>query len=1191
MVCSNCGTLNAAGAKFCAECGTAISGGCANCGAALAPGAKFCSECGTPTGAPINTAAAAAGRTGRDAGNGTRTAPGPTTGPAPVAELRHVSIVFVDLVGFTTLSEGRDAEETRDLLSRYFELAREVIGRYGGTVEKFIGDAVMAVWGAPVAKEEDAERAVRAALDLVAAVPSLGSGLEARAGVLTGEAAVTLGATNQGMVAGDLVNTASRLQSVAPPGVVLVGESTERAASAAIAFEPMGEQQLKGKAAPVPAFRAVRVIAERGGRGRADGLEAPFVGRDDEFRLLKELVHATTRERRTRLVSITGQAGVGKSRMAWELSKYLDGVVDRVMWHVGRSPAYGEGIAFWALGEMVRGRAGLAETDDEATTRSKIAETVAQWVSDEEERRWIERSLLTLLGIEVAAQTRDELFSAWRTFFERIAESATAILVFEELHYADSGLLDFIDHLLDWSRGVPLAIITLARPDLLERRPTWGAGRRNFVNLDLPPLSEVAMRQLLAGLVPGLPDPVVRSIVARADGIPLYAVETVRMLVAEGKLTQADGAYHPSADLSEIAVPETLQALIAARLDALDGGDRSLMQDAAVLGQSFTTAGLAAVSGVDLATVEERLRALVRRELLTHQSDPRSPERGLYSFVQALIREVAYGTLAKRDRRSRHLAAARFFESLGEEELAGALASHYLAAYRTSAGDPEAAALAAQARIALKAAAARSASLGSNEQASSYLLEAIEVTDDPSEVADLLERAGVAAGQAGRSEAADTHLRDAIERRRELSDREGAARAIGLLGQVIVSRRAKIALELLEPAAVEFADLGDHAALAMIEHQLARARWFTDDQEGALEIADRALGRAERIDDVPLIADALITKGTIIAIAGRAHEGQAALRAGQALAEANGLTSISVRGLLNLGASTTAADPRESLEYARQAIALARRYGLRGTLATGTANALENAARTGDWDWAIGEGQRHIDDDLEAADRLSAFRGFEEVKAFRGEPIGDLLAAHAEIVVSGDSTAASNYHGALAALAFAEGRYADAIEGWERSADLNAINAPVDLPRAARAALWGGDLPAVARLFERFDALRAHGPGPTASLATIRAGMEAGIGHREEALALYAEAIRRWAESGVEFDLAVTPIDMLITLGPGDPAVDAAVAESRRILTTLRAKPFLDLIDRLTAPTPAASRETAVNSSTLEPEATRTADL
>ncbi len=360
MICSSCGTANEAGQKFCGECGARLVAGCPACGTPNPPGRKFCGECG----AGLVEAADATGATGVAASGGAGASlPGAESGP--VAERRLVSVLFADLVGFTTLAEGRDPEETRDLLTRYFDLARDVIERYGGTVEKFIGDAVMAVWGAPVAREDDAERAVRAGLELVGAVGSLGPGIQARAGILTGEAAVTLGATNQGMVAGDLVNTASRLQGAATPGAVLVGETTQRAASRAIAFEPAGEQHLKGKTAPIPAWVALRVVAEVGGRNRSEALEAPFVGRDDELRLLKDLFHATSREQRARLVSVIGPAGIGKTRLAWEFLKYIDGLVETVWWHDGRSPAYGDGISFWALGEMVRERAGLLETDDE----------------------------------------------------------------------------------------------------------------------------------------------------------------------------------------------------------------------------------------------------------------------------------------------------------------------------------------------------------------------------------------------------------------------------------------------------------------------------------------------------------------------------------------------------------------------------------------------------------------------------------------------------------------------------------------------------------------------------------------------------------------------------------------------------------------------------------------------------------
>ena len=673
MICPNCSTENLAGAKFCMECGTHFVSGCPTCGFANLPGAKFCSECGTvlSVARQITTEPAA---------------------QAPVSERRVVSVLFADLVGFTPFAEERDSDDVRETLTRYFDIAREVIERYGGTVEKFIGDAVMAVWGAPIAREDDAERAVRAGLELVDAVGALGSGIQARAGVLTGEASVTLGATNQGMVAGDIVNTASRLQSVAPPGAVLVGESTHRAASAAIAFEEAGEQMLKGKQAPVGAWRALRVVAERGGRNRTEAMEAPFVGRQEELRLLKDLFHSTSREQRLRVVSVIGPAGIGKSRLAWEFSKYIDGLIETVYWHRGRSPAYGDGISFWALGEMVRERCELLEQDDEATTRAKITTTVAGLTTDAEERDWLERSLLTLLGVE-GGLAADQLFGAWRTFFERIAEQGPVVLVFEDMHFADAGLLDFVDHLLNFSRGLPIYVVTLARPDLIERRPDWGAGKRNFVSMYLEPLREPDMRQLLAGLVPGLPDAAASSIIARADGIPLYAVETVRTLVAEGRLVEEGGIYVPHGDLTTLAVPETLTALIASRLDTLDETDRRVVYNAAVLGQSFSVDALAAVVGVPTAELEPRLASFDRRELLRLETDARSPERGQYTFVQALIREVAYNTLSKKDRKQLHLAAARYFESLDNDEIAGALASHYLAAHANAADGPEADAL------------------------------------------------------------------------------------------------------------------------------------------------------------------------------------------------------------------------------------------------------------------------------------------------------------------------------------------------------------------------------------------------------------------------------------------------------------------------------------------------------------------
>ncbi|MGH3470975.1 MAG: adenylate/guanylate cyclase domain-containing protein, partial [Nocardioidaceae bacterium] len=315
-------------------------------------------------------------------------------------------MLFVDLVGFTTLSETRDPEEVRELLSRYFDEARTMIGRYGGVLEKFIGDAVMAVWGTPTATEGDSERAVRAAMDLVEAVAELGkhvgADLAARAGIVTGEVAVNLGAVGQGMVAGDAVNTAARVQTAAAPGEVWVDDPTHRLAGAAIGFVDAGEHWLKGRTEPSQLWAATRVLSGVGGSQRVDGLEAPLVGRDPELRTLKELFHATAERRSPRLVVVSGPAGVGKSRLGWEFEKYIDGLVDTIYWHRGRCLSYGEGVVFWALAEIVRQRLGIAEEDPLTLASSKLANSLEQFLPAVSERAYVGVRLGRLLGVPVA---------------------------------------------------------------------------------------------------------------------------------------------------------------------------------------------------------------------------------------------------------------------------------------------------------------------------------------------------------------------------------------------------------------------------------------------------------------------------------------------------------------------------------------------------------------------------------------------------------------------------------------------------------------------------------------------------------------------------------------------------------------------------------------------------------------------
>ncbi len=673
IVCAVCGAESPAGQRFCGQCGSPMARGCPSCGAENPPENRFCGNCGTPLAEGLAPAAVLQATVGQ-------------------AERRLVSVLFADLVGFTTLSEHRDPEEVRELLSGYFDRCRSLIERYGGTVEKFIGDAVMAVWGTPVAREDDAERAARAALALTSAVTALGEevgmpGLRVRAGVLTGNAAVELGAEGEGMVLGDTVNTASRLQSVAEPGTVLVDDVTRRASEAAIEYEDAGTHQVKGREQPVHAWRAIRVVAGVGGARRGVGLEAPFAGRDRELETIISVAEDTVQNRTARLVTVTGDAGTGKSRLLWEFFKYIDGIEEPRWWHQGRCLAYGEGVSYWALAEMVRSRAGITEEDDQSSEREKLQTTIERFVTDERERRLIEPRMAQLLGFEQrGGGEAADLFSGWRLFFERMADAQPVILAFEDLQWADSGLLDFIDYVLEWSAEHPIFILALGRTELDSRRPNWGTSTR------LEPLPRDAMLALLDGLVPGLPADLSNRILERADGVPLYAVETVRMLLDRNVLKQEGNRYVVSGTIEDLEVPETLQALVAARLDNLEPGERALLQDAAVLGISFSPAALAAVSERHESEVRRTLDALVAKQALGHDEDPRSSEQGQYHFLQALLRTIALGTLARRDRKARHLAAAEYLRrAFGDAtDIAEVLASHYLDAVEADPGAADA---------------------------------------------------------------------------------------------------------------------------------------------------------------------------------------------------------------------------------------------------------------------------------------------------------------------------------------------------------------------------------------------------------------------------------------------------------------------------------------------------------------------
>jgi class 3 adenylate cyclase/tetratricopeptide (TPR) repeat protein len=935
MRCPSCGLENGRGRRYCKKCGSALGPLCPRCGAGIEAGDRFCGSCGGALVADVSE-------------------PQTARAPTQASERRLVSVLFVDLVDFTAHSERRDPEDVRQLLSHYFDRSRSLIEQLGGTVEKFIGDALMAVWGSPVAREDDAERAARAALAVVRAVAAFGEEvglpeLKARAGVVTGLAAVEVGSEGEGMVLGDTVNTASRLQGLAAPSEVLVDDVTRRASEAAIAYEDTGSHPVKGREQPVRAWRALRVLAGRGGVGRHAGLEAPFTSRKHELEHVISTWEATADEGRAGLVCVIGEAGMGKSRLLREFSRYVDDLERVVLWHQGRSLPYGEGVAYWGLAEMIRMRLGVTEEEDPDQARQKLRVAVAEHLLDERERRLVESRLAHLLGLEAReAPDRADLFSGWRLFLERLATRHPVILVFEDLQWADSGLLDFIDYLLEWSSDFPIFILALGRRELIGSRPDWPS-------VVLEPLSREAMLELLAGLVPGLPEDLAVQVIDRAEGVPLYAVETVRMLLDHGLLAQEGGRYVVTGEVEELAIPETLQALLAARLDDLQPAERALIQDAAVLGQSFAAAGLAALGGRTIHEAEDLLDGLIEKQVVAFNDDELSAERGQYGFLQALLRTVAYDTLSRRDRKARHLAAARYLQATrgGETgEIAEVLAPHYLNAIRADPDAPDVPGIRKSARETLAAAGRRAASLALGEEAERIFDQATELAEDDGNRAELLEQAGRAAWLAGNGDAACDRLKAAIELFTAGGRDDAAARATAGVADVLaMTGRLDEALPVAERA---HDGLPQGAERAVVAAQLAKLHLFRTELQEAIDTTEEALAMAEPAQAWSTVADALITRGTVRAWQGRFEEGNALMERGLELSLLHDLPHMAIRAHNNLGAVAWGRDrTRDALDHCEQALELTRARGDRVWERELLGSKVNSLAALGRWDEAL----------------------------------------------------------------------------------------------------------------------------------------------------------------------------------------------------------------------------------------------
>jgi predicted ATPase/class 3 adenylate cyclase len=754
-----------------------------------------------------------------------------------------VTVLFCDLVGSTARAERMDPEDVRALLSSYHERVRSELERHGGTVEKFIGDAVVGLFGAPVVHEDDPERAVRAALAVRDWMREDG-GLQVRIGITTGEALVALGARlerGEGMATGDVVNAAARLQSAAPVNAILVDEPTRRATERAIEYAASAPVRAKGKEEPIPVSEALEATARYGVDVRQIG-RSPLVGRRREVEALQGTLERVIAEGEPQLVTLVGVPGIGKSRLVYELFQHADAQPGLVTWRQGRSLPYGDGVSFWALAEVVKAQAGVLATDGPEETEEKLHRMVTD-VAAEDDARWLERHLRPLAGLEAgkasADGNRDEAFAAWRRFFEALAEKRPLVLVFEDLHFADDGLLDFVDHLLDWASGVPILAVGTARPELLARRPNWGGGKPNALTLSLSALSDNETAELVHALLdrPVLDTGLQQMLLERAGGNPLYAEEFARLLGERDAM-------------EELLLPETVQGLIAARIDALPLDEKALLQDAAVLGKVFWLGAVAELGELERRTAEERLHALERKEFLRRERRPPVAGEVEYAFRHLLVRDVAYGQIPRGTRAQKHRLAAEWIAALGRpEDHAELLAHHYVAALELAeaAGLPTVE-LVDPCRLALKEAGDRAFALNAFPAGGRSYERALELW--PEQAADrpqLVFRVAQSLSLAG-----DERREQALEEARtvlvEAGDEQLAGQADALLAEYWWHRGDRDrAFEYLQRASGLVAAAPPSAAKAHVLSQVSRYHALAEASEEAIEVGSQALEMAEAL--------------------------------------------------------------------------------------------------------------------------------------------------------------------------------------------------------------------------------------------------------------------------------------------------------------------------------------------------------
>ena len=1113
----------------------------------------------------------------------------------PAEERKTITVLFCDLVGFTAASDHADPEDVRARIRPYHARLRREVEGFGGTVEKFIGDAVMAVFGAPLAHEDDPERAVRAGLRILEAIADLNDedpelSLAVRVGVESGEALVALDARperGEGIVAGDVVNTASRLQGAAPVGGVLVGRGTYAATRQVFDYQPLAPVVLKGKAEPVAVFQALAPLA-RFGADLTRSLGTPMVGRQIDLGIVTGAFQKAVQESTVQLVVAAGEPGVGKSRLVAELRSFVDSWPELVRWRLGRCLPYGDGITFWALGEIAKAEAGILETDPPQVAAAKIDAMIPD---DAPDAPWLRARLRPLAGLPAPEAALAENFAAWRAFVELLAEGRPSVLVFEDLHWADGALLDFVEQLADYAEGVPLLLVGTARPELYERAASWAASVRNVARVNLRALTAAETARLVSNLLgtAELPAEVQQAIWDRAGGNPLYAEEFVRLLKDQKILRQAGTGWDIDTH-AEIPLPPGVHGLIAARLDTLGSARKRILQDAAVVGQVFWAGALTEMGNQDQAQVQAVLHELARKELINPARRSSMAGQAEYSFTHALIRDVCYTQIPRADRAQRHCRAAAWIERMARDRAADhaeILAAHYTTALELAqaAKDPQAGELATSAAHYLMLAGDRATGIDVAAGERHYAKALALTGPDHPDRAELLVRYGEALRLRARFREAAAAFEQAIAAFEADGDVRRAAMAtsrysmlLHRLGDRRYPDAADRALQTLEP-------LGPSPELAEALADRAAASFLSGQQAEAAALAERAVELAAELG-LPVPARALGFRGCARFALGQAA-GLDDLRRALQVATTQGLGREAAVLYYNLGASLVRAQgPRAVWELAQQGTAFAQRHGIAEWVPLLEGTAVEAMADLGLIEQArtlMATALSHVaaEDWMGQVDLRSAEA---RIQARRGElsHIG-LMDWIQQTVAKARELGEPQYLGGLLAIAAiawtAVGEARTAAPLLTELEQVPNVRHTLDylrsLPDLVRVAIAAGEPELGARLADGLEPVYQLDQHAAVTASALLAEQH---GEHAEAAALFADAAGRWERFEVPWEQAQALLGQgrcLLALGRPTEAGKPLHA-ARNILASLGTNPVLADANRLLAMVTAPSTEESV---------------